>query len=48
MIYSDTDIDRLAKRTLQKFESRRFVGNGRYIHDNRRINMHVLLHILAY
>ena len=30
----------LAKRTLQKFESRRFVGNARYIHDNRRINMH--------
>ena len=26
----------LAKRALQKFESRRFVGNGRYIHDNRR------------
>ena len=31
----------LAKRTLQKFESRGFVGNGRYIHDNRRINVHV-------
>ena len=28
----------LAKRTLQKFESRRLVGNGRYSHDIRRIN----------
>ena len=40
----------LAKRTLKKTESRRLVGTGRYINDNRRIyvNMHVLLHILEY
>ena len=28
-------------------ESHRLVGNG-YIRDNRRINMHVFLHILEY
>ena len=36
-INSDTDIfslDLSLKRTLQKFESRRFVGNGRYIYDS--------------
>ena len=36
------------ERTLLKFESCRLVGNGRIFHDNRRINMHVLFHILEY
>ena len=47
-IHSDTDIfslDLSCQMDLQKFESRWFVGN---IHDNRRINMHVLLHISEY